>query len=232
MDCCAQNDDCEKAIENNHLDCLKIILSKLQWVDLEDSIHTGIIVASRCGNLDIVKYLVNRAYMENIGLSLSLKPALEHSHVEVVKYLMQESKLKINCNYNLRQAVLTNKVESVKSVVELTANSKHTVNIHHWGEWCFKTAVKNESLDIIKYILSLSNLVDVHFNDCRYKNASKEVLHYVLEYELYRLKFDDCIHYNKKYDADHHQINQITKQRANFQSAIKKITPDVKLLFE
>ena len=104
------------------------------------------------GQLEIVKYFIDKGADPHVDKSFYLRTAVEMNDFEIVKYLVEEHQVEINnfdpnfmFNAPLRLAVDMSNLELVKYLVEHGANDKNKAA-------ALEQAIKEKKLEIIERI--------------------------------------------------------------------------------
>jgi len=165
-----------KAIQNGHLDIVKIFFKNRQkWHDYntcdcfteaceynqKEILEFLFLVyptgpesfcplsrASACGHTDIVKMLLTKNEMNSLTLALCLIDACKNGYLETVQYLLSTDAMKSVRN-PLKISVSSNNIDIVKAFVK---NGAVELSKLYFDE-CLKEASGN--IEIVRYILSL-----------------------------------------------------------------------------
>ena len=110
--------------------------------------NDALISASECGNLEVVKYLVEMRADITAKNNEAVRFAIENAHLPVLKYLVEHgADMNVQDNCALRWASYYGHLSVVKYLVENGAHARDNEAV--------KIANKRKHLDIVKYLRSL-----------------------------------------------------------------------------
>ena len=145
----------------------------------ENIIPNAVMVASKNGNLNTLKYLVENKADIHIKNNYCVRRASRNGHIDAVKYLVKhKADIHMKNNYCVRWASKNGHLEVVKYLV------KHKADIHIKNNYCVRWASKNGHLEVVKYLVK--HKADVHADDnyCvkwASENGHLEVVKYLVE---------------------------------------------------
>ncbi len=151
---------------NGRLD--HVIISLKNGANIHGLDEYSLRVASRCGHLDIVKYIVElkgaNIYAQD---DYALRWASLNGYIEVVKYLMglkpDGANIHAKDDYALRWASLNGHIEVVKYLVELKPDG---ANIHALDDEALRYSSRYGYLDVVKYLVELKpDGANIHAQD-------------------------------------------------------------------
>jgi len=129
------------------------------------------------GDLDVVKYLIDKGADIHANDDNALKQAASRGHLEVVKYLVEKgANIHADNNDSLRWAASNGHLEVVKYLVEQGAD------IHAENEKALRWAVRNGHLEVIKYLIEAgADVRKVDFEELVSGRKYKDVLYLLLD---------------------------------------------------
>jgi ankyrin repeat protein len=140
------------ASKNGDLGVAKILIDGYSSYGIVDCGGLAVIFAAE-GNLEIVKYLVEKCISCNVDIRAwneeALTWAARYGHLEVVKYLAEECNVDayVFDEYALRHACSNGHLEVVKYLVEKCGS-----NAHIWNDAVIDFAYRNGHADVVKYL--------------------------------------------------------------------------------
>jgi hypothetical protein len=132
--------------EKGYLDIVKYLLKHGAEIDESDLLT----IASENNHLDIVKYLVENVEMNADNIDDAFIGASYSGNVEIMKYLVKRG-ANLRNERSLNYASEMGHLEAVKYLVE------NGVNIKVENNKALRNALKNNHLEIARYLISLNN---------------------------------------------------------------------------
>lgn len=200
----------------------------LNFKDYESLFHT----ACRCGDLNIIKYLINLYYSNNThtiinikeyyNLNLAFKLSCSYGNIEIVKYLLEMYKIyptsKIDIHNTQEEPFITScvneRIDIIKYLLDISESySGKKINIHIDNEYIFRRICEHGKIKIAKYIISISESysgkkIDIHScNNYSFRNAC---LHKNIEIVKYLVSLDSDV-----YKVNIHNNNLISYKIIN-----------------
>jgi ankyrin repeat protein len=159
-----------RAVIGNQLPVLKYLVS----MGLDPQCYSNIFLesAAKCGNIDIIKYLMDNCKIPNVT-NICLV-SIESGQLNLVKYFVNNGfDVKTNGNNALKKAMQFGHLDIAKYFVEMGCNMAHDLDI-------LGTAAVGNHLDIIKYFANLGYNTSFCLNiGAKYGNF--EIVKYALE---------------------------------------------------
>ncbi|AGD93027.1 putative ankyrin repeat protein [Megavirus lba] len=110
-------------ISKNYIECLKYLIS----IDVNKDL--ALIIASKNGNLDIVKYLISLGANIHAHENKSVRLACKYGHLDVVKFLVDNGAIfHSKNNYAIKSACDNGHINIVKYLIECGIDIRETDN--------------------------------------------------------------------------------------------------------
>jgi hypothetical protein len=179
------NDKLILAIESQNLYDVKKILERGENVDIHYKDDLAIVRAAEVGNLDIIKYLVEKGADVNAQSGAPMTASVDGGHLDNVKYLIENgADLKINEYSDLYLAAERGNIDMIKYFIEEERSIESHAKYIKILEGIFMEAIRNINDDIIRYMVE--NQVDIHTEDdvamfLAIKNFDQVTVYYLIE---------------------------------------------------
>jgi len=200
----------QHAVKNNDLEMAKYFIS----VGANKNYHC---VEHTCENsyLEMVKILVKS---ENDILSPIKKPltlAVKNRHFEIIRYLCIEIGININNTDALCRTTYSGDLEMVQFLIEndmqndLYGTSLGISDIHIWNECALECAIRNNQLEMVKYLCAAGANIGANSNNALRKASGAgylDIVKVLIEYipkELINHCINDKPDYYALYPIDH-----------------------------
>ena len=135
------------ACKNKHLPVVKYLFEHDKNVYIDYNYNNDLNLACEYGNLEIVKYFIEKGADIHNQHNQALRIASEHGHVDVVKYLVEnKTDMQSGDNYNI---VLFSKIDGKISEIRNYANR----GSHNDYEAALTIAAKGGHIDVVKYFM-------------------------------------------------------------------------------
>lgn len=187
------------AVNRGYLNLVKYILAKYYLSNIKNSV---LIIASECGNMEIVKYIVNSVSTDII--SDALVTAAKYGQLETLKYLVTKGgDIHARDNIALVLALLNEHIHIIKYLIDAGANitviTKFFIDrlaghgklniLQYLVENVANISISNDTLiyaarnghiSVVKYIIENRQTISLDIAIIEaYKNDHMEIIHYL-----------------------------------------------------
>jgi len=140
---------------NNSLKYIKLLLLRTN-VDPGYKNNKSLIVSARFGYLEIIKFLINHPKIKpNCNINFIVHTAIIHNKIDVLKYLLGNSILKIDLSYENNKNIETACIYGYTNIVNLLLKYKE---VDPYRTKSLVYAVKVKNIEIIKQLLYYETL--------------------------------------------------------------------------
>jgi len=159
----------------NHIEIIKIFIDKCKEISIDDY-NNGFITACEYNNIDIVKLLYENKNSINLDYQTSFIICCHEGHLELLKWLHNNSKNKIDIHFDnetpFLYSCISGNLDIAKWIYQISVTDKKIIDIQTYNS-AFTSACYNGQLDICQWLYTISNnMIDIHMNnDAPIKNA-------------------------------------------------------------
>lgn len=192
-----------KSCEFGHLKIVKYYKDEMKQCL---NINSGLLTATKYGQIDIIKYL--EEYCDSVGLNSALVEAVKNENLEIVKLLSENPKT-TDFNSALIEAfkyveISENKMEMIKYLANKSTdyNSpiEELIRSYHNLYYSYSCSIDEELL--MKPIIFLVENYNVDLNHVLTQNYVNCIPKIIYKYILSRMKLSDKIKYYIKFKAN------------------------------
>ena len=135
--------------------------------------------AARNGHLKIVSYLISKGFCcgVNVNVDIVLRDAAKYGQFDIVKYIINNYKIKISCHFNCNKTLSFAFREGHINIVKYLVTKGQ--NINELDIWSIKCAITNGHYSVIQYIFDRNiNTFNIHeeYINLAFKYNSSKIL--------------------------------------------------------
>lgn len=168
-------DDFNLLVLTRHPEILRYLIETYSQIDIHFNNDQLIRVNAQYGNLECLKYLINRGANYRVDDDTLFRISIRRGYLDVIQYLLTLG------SYNLEDAIFESASRGHLEAVKLL--HQHGANLHFDSDRAFRYAASRGHLEIVKYLICQGSDIHACNNEAFFysiRNGHLEILKYLL----------------------------------------------------